>query len=250
MIAIALMNMVVEPNKNIVSRLEMLLKDSPVPIAARVTLEPDQWSDITEVYDHLVELGFDEVGIAPVSPVDKSLMPTEEQEAALLRGFGQLAKRFVENAKAGLSMPFSNILDLLGRLHLGHTKPISCGAGYGYMAMDARGRFFPCHRMAGEEEYCSGSLATGVDAQKLGSCLGSLNEGREKACSRCWARTLCAGGCHYENHLRENQLGLPRGTSCRFIRSWLELGIKTYAELRESDAVTAMGPRLQERAQC
>jgi len=50
--------------------------------------------------------------------------------------------------------------------------------------------------------------------------------------------------------LRENQLGLPRGTSCRFIRSWLDLGMKTYASLRTDGAVEAMGRRLQQRAQC
>ncbi len=234
----------------IVARLEILLKDSPVPVAARVTLEPDQWNEIVEVFDHLVGLGFHEVGIAPVSPVTKTLLPTDGQETALLHGFGILARRFVANARKGLVLPFSNILDLLGRIHLGQTKPVSCGAGFGYMAIDARGRFFPCHRMAGQEEYCSGSLSTGIDADKISSCLGSLNTGRQQSCSKCWARTLCAGGCHYENDLRENQLGLPRGTSCRFIRNWLDLGMKTYAALRTDDAIEAIGQRLRERAQC
>jgi len=234
----------------IVSRLKILLKNSPVPVAARVTLEPDQWDEVVEVFDHLTGLGFHEVGIAPVSPVSKSLLPSDGQEAALLSGFKSLARRFVSHAGKGHVMPFSNILDLLGRIHLGQTKPISCGAGFGYMAMDARGRFFPCHRMAGQEEYCSGSLGTGIDSDRISSCLGTLNKGRHKSCSKCWARTLCAGGCHYENHLRENQLGLPRGTSCRFIRSWLDLGMKTYAALRADNAIEAMGQRLQERAQC
>jgi uncharacterized protein len=234
----------------IVSRLGMLLKGSPVPVAARVTLEPDQWDGIVEVYDHLIGLGFHEVGIAPVSPVSKALLPNHEQETALLEGFGKLAERFIADARKGLVMPFSNILDLLGRIHLGQTRPISCGAGFAYMAVDARGRFFPCHRMAGEEDYCSGNLETGINSDKISACLGSLNKGRQQSCSHCWARTLCAGGCHYENHLRENQLGLPRGTSCRFIRSWLDLGMKTYALLRTDDAIEAMGQRLQERAQC
>jgi uncharacterized protein len=77
-----------------------------------------------------------------------------------------------------------------------------------------------------------------------------LNKGRTQSCSRCWARTLCAGGCHYENHLRENLLDLPRGTSCKFIRGWLELGMKIYAELRTDGAIGAMSRRLEVRAQC
>lgn len=234
----------------IVSRLGPLLNDSPVPVAARVTLAPDQWHRVVEVFDHLMGLGFHEVGIAPVSPVSKALLPTAEQDTALLKGFGLLAGRFVAHARQGLIMPFSNILDLLGRIHLGQTKSLSCGAGFGYMAVDAKGSFFPCHRLAGEAEFCAGNLDTGIDTDRIRFCLGSLNKGREESCSHCWARTLCAGGCHYENHLRENHLGLPRGSSCKFIRSWLDLGMKTYAELRTDGAIEAMGRRLQQRAQC
>jgi uncharacterized protein len=118
------------------------------------------------------------------------------------------------------------------------------------MAVDATGRLFPCHRMAGETGFCIGDITSGADKERITSCLGSLNHDRKESCSRCWARTLCAGGCHYENNLRENQLGLPRGSSCRFIRSWLELGIRTYAELRSSGAIKTMNRRLTRRAQC
>ncbi len=234
----------------IVSRLGLLLQDSPVPVAARVTLEPDQWDSVVEVFDHLVRLGLHEVGIAPVSPVNKALLPTPAQEEALLQGFGLLAGRFVTAARKGQVMPFANILDLLGRLHLGQTKQASCGAGLGYMAVDAKGQFFPCHRLAGEANFKAGNLATGINSDKIKLELGALNRGRDRSCSKCWARAFCAGGCHYENYLRENQLGLPRGTSCKFIRGWLDIGIQTYAELRTDGAIEAMGQRLAQRAQC
>jgi uncharacterized protein len=234
----------------IVSRLGPLFEDTPVPVAARVTLAPDQWHSVVEVFDHLVGLGFHEVGISPVSPVGKALLPSADQEAALLDGFGVLARRFVADARKGVIVPFSNILDLLGRLHLGQIKPVSCGAGFGYMAMDATARFFPCHRLTGETDFCVGSLENGIDTDSISSCLGALNDGREQSCSRCWARTLCAGGCHYENHLRENLLDLPRGTSCKFIRAWLDLGMRIYAELRADGAIEAMDRRLEGRAQC
>ena len=234
----------------IVARLGMLLKESPLPVAARVTLAPDQWHAITEVFDHLIGLGFHEVGIAPASPINKALLPTDTQQVALMDGFGELAKRFVSMARLGQVLPFSNVLDLLGRIHLGQTRPLSCGAGFGYMAVDASGDFFPCHRLTGQADFRAGSLAGGISTQNINSSLDVLNEGREQACSRCWARTLCVGGCHYENHLRENQLGLPRGTSCKFIRNWLGLGIRSYAELCSEGAIESLGRRLTQRAQC
>lgn len=236
--------------EQILSRLRPLLENSPTPVAARVTLLPDQWARVAEVFDHLLELGVHEVGIAPASPITHELLPTEQQQADLLQGFRCLAERFVSEAQSGNLLPFSNILDLLGRLHVGQTKSISCGAGLGYLAVDANEQFFLCHRLAGEESFRLGSLDSGVDAQKVHACLHSLDNGRQEDCSNCWARTLCAGGCHYENHLRENMLGLPRGTGCDFIRGWLQVGVETYAKLRASGAIERLDSRLKMRASC
>ncbi len=231
----------------VLSRLSGLLRESPVPVAARVTLAPDQWGRLEEVFAHLMDLGFHEVGISPASPITTDLLPSREQEETLLAGFTTMARRFREEAAAGRVLPFSNILDLLGRLHRGQTKSVACGAGLGYLAVDASGAFFPCHRLTGEPEFQVGHLDSGADAGRIRSSLAALTEGKDRMCSGCWARTLCAGGCHYENHLRENKLGLPPGGSCHFIRSWLQLGIELYAELRRT-GFDRLFQRLEKRA--
>ncbi|HET9596227.1 MAG TPA: radical SAM protein [Anaeromyxobacteraceae bacterium] len=215
--------------------------------AARVTLTPDQWSRAEEVFLHLAGLGFVEVGIAPASPIAADLLPTREQEEALLAAFTSLAARFVDEARAGRVLPFSNVLDLLARLHRGDAKDVACGAGLGYVAVDAAGRLFLCHRLAGEAAFCLGDLDGGLDASRARACLAALASPREEACGRCWARRLCAGGCHYENHVREDRLGLPAGSSCDFIRRWLELGIRAYASLQRAAAGEVLG-HLRRRA--
>lgn len=201
------------------------------PPAARVTLTPDQWDSMPEVFDHVLRLGFLEVGIAPASPVTARLLPTPAQDEALFAGFVLLAQRFAREAGEGRVLPFSNLLDLLARLHLGQVKGAPCGAGLGYLAMDAEGRFFLCHRLAGAERFCVGDLQAGIDRAKIRAVLAEQAAPRQDTCSTCWARSLCAGGCHYENHLRESELGLPPGGSCAFIRRWIELGIRVYADL-------------------
>lgn len=233
----------------ILPKLRGLLHNSPAPVAARVTLTPDQWGRIEEVFDHLLGLGFHEVGISPASPITPELLPDAGQEETLLAGFDAMARRFAAAAEQGRILPFSNILDLLGRLHLGQTKSVACGAGFGYLAVDAEGGFFPCHRLAGEESFRVGDLDDGADMEKIRSSLATLTAGKAELCSGCWARTLCTGGCHYENHLRENKLGLPQGTSCYFIRSWLQLGIELYADLRRTGADQLLA-RLEKRAAC
>lgn len=232
-----------------VASLPALLDGNCAPVAARVTLAPDQWERIEEVFDHVLGLGFHEVGISPASPIHRALLPDPGEEEDLFRGFASLTERFVREAREGRVLPFTNIIDLLARLHAGATRSISCGAGLGYLAVDAGGRFYLCHRLTGEETFCVGSLAEGADFKKIRKVLESVTAGNESLCQACWARTLCGGGCHYENHLRESRLGLAPGSSCGFVRRWLQHGIETYAKLRDEggDAVLRL---FEKRAGC
>lgn len=199
--------------------------------AARVTLTPAQWGRVPEVFDHVLGLGVLEVGIAPASPATAALLPSAGEDDLLFAGFAELAARFVREARDGRVLPFGNLLDLLGRLHTGQVKGAPCGAGLGYLALDAEGRYFLCHRLAGAPRFQVGDLDSGIDHARIGACLAEQAAPRQDACATCWARSLCAGGCHYENHVREAELGLSPGGSCAFIRRWLELGIRVYAEL-------------------
>lgn len=233
----------------ITDNLEGLMRGASAAVAARVTLTPDQWSRIEEVFFHLLQLGFHEVGIAPVSPVRLELLPNADQEEALLLGFSALAGAFLKAAKLNRLLPFTNLIDLLARLHKGQTKSVSCGAGYGYLAVDAEGSFYLCHRLVGEESFRVGNLADGAAPGEIRRALDSLTCGKQDMCGNCWARTLCSGGCHYENHLRENLLGLSPGGSCDFIRRWFQLGIEVYTELRRSGAEEFLH-RLGKRVKC
>jgi uncharacterized protein len=225
----------------ILAGLETLRAQLPRPPAARVTLTPAQWPRVVEVFDHVAGLGFLEVGIAPVSPVDAAMLPTPAQERTLLAGFAQLAERFVARAREGALMPFSNLLDVLARLHLGQAKDVPCGAGLGYLAIDSEGRFYLCHRLAGVERFRVGDLEHGIDHARISACLDEQAQPRQDGCSGCWARSLCAGGCHHDNHVRERDLGLAPGGLCDFIRGWLEIGIRSYAQLRSDPDGRVLG---------
>ncbi|GAB4259262.1 radical SAM protein [Deferrisoma sp.] len=229
--------------------LARLLRRPRAPVAARVTLPPSQWGRVGEVFDHLIGLGVHEVGIAPASPVTRAFLPTEEQEDLLLQEFGALADRFLGALDRGQVLPFSNLLDLLARIHVGASRSAPCGAGLGYLALDTEGRFYLCHRLVGEEPFRVGDLGSGPRPARVRECLEAMAAPREEACSRCWARALCRGGCHYENHVREAVLGLPPGGTCRFVRRWIELGIRVYARLISSGREDLLG-RIAIRARC
>jgi uncharacterized protein len=212
-----------------------LLRAQGIPVAARATLKPSQWHRVVEVFHHLAGLGFREVGIAPASPVNAECIASSEQEGELLSGMARLADEFVELANKQQIMPFSNLLDLLSRLDAGVVRNSSCGAGLGYLALDARGRFFPCHRLVGEQPLVVGNIDGGTVAAELHSCMSVLRAKQPEHCESCWVRGLCAGGCHYDNHLRQSTgLESARG-SCQFIKEWMELGIRTYSRLSMVD---------------
>jgi uncharacterized protein len=234
--------------REIVGRLKVLLDGATAPVAARVTLLPRQWSRVEEVFDHLVGLGFHEVGIAPASPVDSRFLATAQEEDELFQGMAALAGRFLKNAPRG-GIPFSNIIDLLARLHVGQTKVVGCGAGLGYLALDAAGGYYLCHRLTGDDDFRVGDLETGAIPAKVTAALAAAGIDRGELCRDCWGRTLCAGGCYYENVLRERHLGLPAGTSCGFILRWLRLGIESYAALLENGGDSLL-QRLEKRGGC
>ncbi len=216
---------------DIMAGLERLRARVARPPAARVTLTPEQWHRVPEVFDHVSRLGFLEVGIAPVSPVNAQMLPTPAQEQVLLAGFAQLAERFIDEAAQGRLMPFSNLLDVLARLHVGQVKDAPCAAGLGYLALDSEGRFYLCHRLAGIERFGVGDLDHGIDHGRIRACLEAQAAPRRDDCATCWARSVCAGGCHHDNHVRESDLGQAPGGMCDFIRGWLEIGIRIYARL-------------------
>lgn len=224
---------------DVVAGVERLVARTGRAPAARVTLVPAQWHRVPEVFDHLVARGFLEVGIAPASPVSADLLPTPAQDEALIAGFAALAGRFAAEAARDRVLPFSNLLDLCTKLHAGDVRDVPCGAGLGYLAMDADGTYYPCHRFAGDDALRVGDLDTGIDHARLRDYLDGEARVRAGDCAACWVRSLCAGGCHHDNRLREHALRLPRGGSCEFVRRWTALGLAAYAGLRRDGPVLA-----------
>ena len=118
-------------------------------------------------FDHVLGLGFLEVGIAPTSPVTAKLLPTPEQDEALFAGFSRSRSDFAPRPTQGRVLPFSNLLDLLGQLHLGQVKAAPCGAGP-RIPRDGRGRpLLPVPPLAGGSGSASAISTRGIDHAKI-----------------------------------------------------------------------------------
>jgi uncharacterized protein len=205
--------------------LELLrLHGRPRELGARVTITRKS-RDLLRILDHLIGLGFDDVGfaLAFVSP-DPELAIQEQDFRYLLRELILCADRCREELLRGRPYPFDNFLTALDEIHRGTHRPYPCGAGAAYLSANAEGRLYACHRLIDEQAFAMGDVRHGPDHDIRRRHLERHHVDRIDPCRSCWGRYLCGGGCYHEVAKR----GRP---GCDFIRGWLEYCLTAYAEL-------------------
>jgi uncharacterized protein len=211
---------------------ELLRRHRTRPVGARVTLTTNQL-DIRKIFRHLTEeVGFWEVGFAPVttSP-NRDYAIAEAGFDSMLRQFQALAQEYLEAALAGRHHGFSNVKDTLEEIHKGVSKPFPCGAGLGLMGVSTDGDVALCHRFAGSDDHKLGTVRTGIDRLVQIGFLEKHHIADKTDCATCWARPMCAGGCYHEAHTRYGDTARPNLHYCEWIRAWTDTCLRIYGEL-------------------
>ena len=210
----------------------LLARHRSRPIGARVTLTR-QTLDVGTIYRHLAdELGFWEVGFAPVTTA-----PGRDYAISgggfdhLLAQFRDLAGEYLDAALQNRHHGFSNVRETLQELHHGHAKAYPCGAGLGLMGVSTDGDVALCHRFAGSDAHKLGSVHDGVSWQRQQDFLDTHHVSGKSDCATCWARSICAGGCYHEAHTRYGETTRPNLHYCEWIRGWTHTCLEIYGEL-------------------
>jgi uncharacterized protein len=204
------------------------------PVGARVTLTK-QNLDVESIYRHLRdELGFWEVGFAPVTTSwQRDYAIQEDGFEAMLGQFKRLAHEWLQYALSGRHHGFSNVRDTVEEIHKGMSKAYPCGAGLGLMGVATDGDVALCHRFAGSDSHKIGSVTEGVDRAKQEDFLTRHHIANKTDCSTCWARPICAGGCYHEAHTRYGASERPNLHYCEWIRRWTNTCLEVYGTLAE-----------------
>jgi uncharacterized protein len=204
------------------------------PVGARVTLTK-QNLDVESIYRHLRdELGFWEVGFAPVTTSwQRDYAIQEDGFEAMLGQFQRLAHEWLQYALSGRHHGFSNVRDTVEEIHKGMSKAYPCGAGLGLMGVATDGDVALCHRFAGSDSHKIGSVTEGVDRAKQEDFLTRHHIANKTDCSTCWARPICAGGCYHEAHTRYGASDRPNLHYCEWIRRWTNTCLEVYGTLAE-----------------
>ncbi len=207
------------------------------PITARVTLTSGV-TDVVRIYRHLKqELGFHEIGFAPVTTSPDRLYSINEPGMnGVLAQFKVLADEWLEFALRGEMHGFSNVSDTIAELIQGVNKSHPCGAALGLVGVGPSGDIAPCHRFVDSDTHSMGHISTGIDRDKQSDFLTRGHINSKYDCHSCWARPLCAGGCHHEAFVRYGDTGHANLHYCDWIREWTDICLRIYG------AVSANNP--------
>ena len=202
------------------------------PITARVTLTSGV-TDVLRIYRHLKhDLGFHEIGFAPVTTSPNRLYAINERGMdGVLEQFQALAGEYLEFALRGELHGFSNVSDTLAELCQGVNKSHPCGAALGLVGVGPSGDIAPCHRFVDSDTHALGHISTGVDRAKQTDFLKRGHIDSKYDCHTCWARPLCAGGCHHEAWVHYGDTGHPNVHYCDWIRQWTDTCLRIYGTL-------------------
>ncbi len=203
------------------------------PIAARVTLT-DRVTDVKKIFRHLREdFGFAEVGFAPVTAGKERLYTIGDNNMdRVLDQFRELAAEYLEAALASRAHGFSNVSDTLAELHAGINKSHPCGAGLGLVGVGPSGDIAPCHRFVDSDAHSLGNVTSGgMDKAKQADFLQKGHVNAKYECQSCFARPLCAGGCHHESLVRFGEIGHANTHFCDWIRDWTSLCLRIYGQI-------------------
>ncbi|WP_322068726.1 quinohemoprotein amine dehydrogenase maturation protein [Paraburkholderia bannensis] len=212
---------------------EMLLKRyRSRPVGARVTLTSGV-TDIAGIWDHLFnELGFAEVGFAPVTSgaLDTFNLQPEELKQ-VFDNMKALGRRYLAAALENRNIGFSNLHQLITDIHEGHKKSLPCGAGLKMLAVDHQGELNLCHRFTGSTLPTFGNVHTGVKTEALTDFLSQRLEREGTGCETCRIRNLCSGGCYHESYARYGDPQHPTYHYCELMRDWVDFGIEIYSRI-------------------
>jgi len=202
------------------------------PVGARVTLTRGV-TDVETIWDHLFnEMGFAEVGFAPVTSGDISTYNLSAEELIeVFANMKALGRRYLEAALEHRNIGFSNLHQLITDIHEGHKKALPCGAGLKMLAVDHKGELNLCHRFTGSQLPTFGNVHSGVKQVELNDFLSQRLDRTNTGCDSCPIRNLCSGGCYHESYARYGDPAHPTYHYCELMRDWVDFGIEVYSRI-------------------
>lgn len=204
-------------------------------ITVRGTFAREQSLTVSQSFEHLVGLGFENISLEPAMGGKDDSYALQQKDIILLSTeYNLLAKKY---NKTVLDFPRTKffhydkfIRDILHKRR--DNRP--CGAANGTMTVSTNGDLFPCHRIV-KSEYKLGNVndialnnsETNIGVRELFARAITNNRRR---CVNCWARNLCGGTCYAYSIERNKDILEPENFSCAYMKLCIENAIGIMVE--------------------
>ena len=188
-----------------------------------------RFHDLVAIVAHLEGLGFRKIILTPATDLDgESYGFSEEDLPAVLASYDALADEYERALAEGRETAANWFPTLMGRLLSGERKTHFCQGGRDYLGVAADGTINLCYRFYGNDDFQMGSVTEGIDRGVTERLLERPLDART-ACSVCWARHFCGGGCHHENVTVGGELGEPNPVTCEIFRHSMDRTLEVWA---------------------
>lgn len=193
--------------------------------------------DLTRIVDHLEGLGFEKVILSPATDLTGNTHGLRQEDLpAVLAAYDDLAARYETNARAGRPSTVTWFPNLMGRVLSGERRGAFCQGGRDYLGVGADGTLALCYRFYENPKFAMGHVSTGIE-RGVTERLLELPVEKKPACSTCWARYFCGGGCHHENLISTGGLGEPNAITCAILRHSMDRTLEAWARLSQAGGV-------------
>lgn len=206
-------------------------------------------TDPRDVKADLAAMGFRRIGLTNVSPSTpeegqqagdglwsaRAMTTLLDDEAAALRQ--AIATRDAERIRT----PHNYLCSRVATFLTGQVKEHHCGAGKASVAVANSGDIYLCHRFADLKDYRLGHIG---DATLDRAAYQVKPIGSVAACSSCFSRYHCPGGCYHDNLNNTGSVFEPNETLCNVSRHMTELAGAISADLSDEDVAFLIAERL------
>jgi uncharacterized protein len=206
-------------------------------------------TDPRKVKADLAAMGFRKIGLTNVSPSTpeegqkaghglwsaRAMTVLLDDEAAALR------QAIADRDADGIRTPYNYLCSRVGTFLTGQVKEHHCGAGKASVAVANSGDIYLCHRFADLKDYRLGH----INDETIDRAAYQVKPvGSVAACSNCFSRYHCPGGCYHDNLNNTGSVFEPNETLCNVSRHMTELAAAISADLSDEDIAFLIAERL------
>ncbi|OQB25348.1 MAG: hypothetical protein BWY11_00688 [Firmicutes bacterium ADurb.Bin182] len=192
--------------------------------------------DFAKDVEALVDLGFRQVSVEPVIlPENSPYAILAEHIPSIRSQYDLLAKMLLSHRKEGKWFNFFHFMIDLENGPCLKKRVTGCGAGNEYVAVTPDGDIYPCHQFVGHESFNMGSVIDNNLREDIRNKFKECNIETKRACSNCWAKYHCSGGCAANAYIFNGDIRKPYELTCELEKKRTECAIGICIKEREEN---------------